>query len=130
MIDEADPLVKVMVEVYHKAKRYYEFGRKELEKINEEIEKANEELHNLKLKFIVKYGSGYLTVKKVRKYKYIIWRTYEGKDVYINSDDDLKKAQRILELRSLLAKLYRRRARLKRLLARTWSFMKMAEGYL
>ena len=120
-----------LAELYRRAEELYEKASRQLAVLEAEISRTEKELGRILAELIERYGPGYLTVKSVRnkqgkKYRYPVWRTLEGKDIYLSGDTDASKA---LELRDRLREL---RARYKRYRKAVWAaktYMRQTEEY-
>ena len=89
-----------LAELYRKAREVYERASKEIERVEARLREVEARLARHTAELARRYGVGYLTVKTVRnrqgrKYRYPVWRTIEGRDVYIKG----REAEEILRLR-------------------------------
>lgn len=89
-----------MAELYREAERAYLEASRRLEAVEAELTRLEEELAKRTRELIKRYGPGYLTVKSVRnkqgkRYRYPVWRTPSGKDIYLEAQE----AEEILMLR-------------------------------
>ena len=95
--------------IYETFRKGYRKGQEQLlelekmrESLREELERAEADYREYLIKLIKKYGRGYLTTKKVKEYRYVIWRT-PRKDIYLPkelSEKLISLRERIRELRN------------------------------
>jgi DNA repair exonuclease SbcCD ATPase subunit len=119
-----------LAKLYHKAREAYEAAERRLAIIEAELDRIEEELAKLQAKLTRLYGPGYLTVKSVRnrqgrRYRYPVWRTLEGRDIYLGGEE----AEEALELRRRLRELRMQYNRYRRVLWAAKLYMKTVEEY-
>jgi hypothetical protein len=101
-----------------------------LAEVGAELGRVEAELEELKAELAGRYGPGYLTVKSVRnrqgkRYRYPVWRTHEGKDVYLRGEE----GRRYLELREKLRSLRREYSRYRKMLLTAKTYVRAAREY-
>jgi hypothetical protein len=119
-----------LAELYREAERVARVAAEKLAVIEAELEDIEERLTALTRSFAMRYGIGYLTVKSVRnsqgkRYRYLVWRTMDGKDVYLRG----KEAEEVLELRMRQRELRIQYSKYKRALRAARLYMKSFEEY-
>jgi hypothetical protein len=119
-----------LAEFYREAERVDRVAEEKLAMIEAELEDIEERLTALTRSLAMRYGIGYLTVKSVRnkqgkRYRYLVWRTMDGKDVYLRGGE----AEKILELRIRQRELRIQYNKYKRALRAAKLYMKNFEEY-
>jgi len=102
-----------LAELYRRAEELYEKASRQLAVLEAEISRTEKELGRILAELIEHYGPGYLTVKSVRnkqgkKYRYPVWRTPSGRDIYLSGDTDASKALELRDRRRELRARYKR----------------------
>ena len=116
--------------VYRRAEQLYEEAQERLREIERHIEEVQAKLAIYERQMAAEYGPGYFTAKTVRnrqgrRYTYLVWRLYNGKDIYLRGRD----AEEVRRLREQLRALQRERNKYKRLMRRAFFLMKASEDY-
>ena len=119
-----------LAELYRRAERAYEEASRRLVVLEARLREVEARLEGLTGELAKRYGPGRVTVKSVRnrqgkKYRYVVWRTIEGRDIYLKT----REAETIVELKAVLRELRREYSRYRRLLWAAKLYMKMTSEY-
>ena len=100
-----------LTDLYLRASKVYQLASSGLEMVERELKRVKIELEAQKQQLSRRYGSGYITTKKVKKYIYIVYRVRKTKrDIYLKEG-----GQQLIQLRKRLRFLKTERERLRKI---------------